>query len=70
MKHELLSMAVLAAMAVLLTGCNQPPPDETVFDEQLDALERARNVEKELNDRAAGIGDQLDDAGDEEDPPH
>ena len=67
MKHELLGMAMLA---VLLTGCNQPPPDETVFDDQLDTLERARNVEEQLNDRAARIEDRLDDAGDEEDPPH
>ncbi len=57
----------IALAVLLLAACNPQPPDETVFDDQLETLDRAREVEETLNDRAAKIGERLEEGN--EDPP-
>lgn len=58
----------LAAMAMMLTACSSEPPEQTAFDDQLETMERARDVEKVLEDRAAQIGERYEADTEEEDP--
>lgn len=45
-------MTCLVAVAAILVGCNQPPPEKTVFDPQVRALKKARQVEGQLQQAA------------------
>lgn len=36
----------------LLLGCGDKPPEKTVFDPQVEALKRAREVERKVQDAA------------------
>ncbi len=42
----------LLAVALALAGCNQPPPEKTVFDPQVRALKKAKAVEGQLQQAA------------------
>jgi len=57
------SPATLAA-CLLLTACGDPPPpppvEETVFKEQVEALDRAREVEKKAGERKRELDEQLE----------
>lgn len=71
MNDRMRRMAGYLLLAGLLAGCNPDPPEETVFDEQLEALERAKQVEETLMKRATEIGERLDNEvdGNKKDPP-
>lgn len=58
-------MATLAALA--LAGCGAPQSDEeTVFDDQLETMDRARAVQDTLDQRAAEMSGRLGGDGDDE----
>lgn len=66
-----MNMQLFCALAMLifaLAGCSPEPPEETVFDAQLETLERARQVEGQIQDHADKIDQQLRDSVDS-DPP-
>lgn len=44
-------LSIFALVAVLV-GCNEPPPEKTVFDAQVGALKKARQVEGQLRQAA------------------
>ena len=62
MKHPALPVLLLAVLA--LTACGErrapPPVDETVFKDQVRALDKARAVEDELGKRKRELDRQLD----------
>lgn len=62
-----LRCCVLVAAAMVTMGCDREV-EETVFDDQVQALEKARAVEQQIEDRAGKIADQLRDE-DKSDPP-
>ena len=43
---------ILIALTVTVLGCNQPPPEKTVFDPQLRALKKAKAVEGQVQQGA------------------
>lgn len=58
-------MPLLTCLA--MAGCGEPPPppepppvDQTVFKDQVQALERARSVESELEQRKREIDRQVE----------
>ncbi|MBT8144661.1 MAG: hypothetical protein KJO55_08165 [Gammaproteobacteria bacterium] len=57
---------LLIATVLALAACDRPPPEETVFDEKLETMERARAVEGQLQQRADEIDEKLKER---EDPP-
>lgn len=57
---------VFAALAV--TACNAEPPTETVLDDQLETLDRARGVQTTLDEHATELQQRLE--GADEDEPH
>ena len=64
----LASFSIVLAVACAIAGCEPKEVDETVWDDQIKTMDKAREVEDKLMDRA----DQLRrDVGqdDEEDPP-
>ena len=74
MRYCLRSLVGPAMLALMLTACSPAPPEKTVFDDQLEALDRAREVEKKLQDRAERIGNRIVDEREvdeteNEDPP-
>ncbi len=42
----------LLVVAVAVAGCNQPPPEKTVFDPQVRALKKAKALEGQLQQSA------------------
>jgi hypothetical protein len=64
-------ISLLACLA--LAGCGEPPPppapppvDQTVFKDQVQALDRARSVENELEQRKREIDRRVERDGDGE----
>lgn len=45
-------IVLLGAALMLAAGCNNEPPERTVFEEQLKAKEKARAVEGQLRESA------------------
>lgn len=46
-------MLLSVAVAILaLAGCNEPPPEKTVFDPQVRALKKARALEGQVQQAA------------------
>jgi len=45
-----LASCVLAA--IIVAGCSEPPPEKTVFDTQVRALKKAREVQGQLQQAA------------------
>ncbi len=50
-----------------LGGCDREV-EETVFDDQVETLDRARAVEDQLNERAEALGERLDNIEEDEEP--
>lgn len=42
----------LLVVAIAVAGCNQPPPEKTVFDPQVQALKKAKALEGQLQQSA------------------
>lgn len=49
----------MAAMLAML-GCNQPPPEKTVFDPQVRALKKAKAVEGQVQQSAEQRREQVE----------
>lgn len=47
-----MSKYLLVAMAILLTACDQDPPEKTVWDDQLKTMDKARDAEQQVLDAA------------------
>ena len=43
---------LLLLSVFVLTACEQEPPEETVWDEQLNTMDKARDVEQHVEDAA------------------
>jgi len=63
--HLLLVSGLLFSIA----GCSPEPVEETVWDDQIKTLDKARDVEETLMNRADQLAKDLEDK-DEENPPH
>lgn len=57
----------LVAAVLTLFACSAEPPAETVFDDQLETLDRARDVQITVDEHAAEMRKRIDDA--DEDTP-
>ena len=52
-------LAAAAMVFVMVAGCNErKPPEKTVFDPQLEALKKARQVEQKVLDAAQQRADE------------
>lgn len=55
---------VLAGVLVLIAGCGQrpepPPVEETVLKEQVEAMDKARAVEEEMQKRKRELDQQVE----------
>jgi len=49
---DFMSKYLLVVLALLLTGCEQEPPEKTVWDDQLKTMDKARDVEQQVLDAA------------------
>jgi hypothetical protein len=62
MRHS--SLAALCAACLALVACGEPPPpppvDETVFRDQVRALDKARGVEDQLEERKRELDRQVE----------
>jgi hypothetical protein len=64
------SLAALCTACLALVACGEPPPpkpvDETVFRDQVRALDKARGVEDQLEERKRELDRQMerDEGGD------
>jgi len=62
MRHS--SLAALCAACLALIACGEPPPpppvDQTVFRDQVRALDKARGVEDQLEERKRELDRQLE----------
>ena len=68
MKPLLLSLACTLALAACSKAKQPeppppPPPQKTVFDDQLKALQKAKDVQKTVDDQNKKTDKQLQDAG-------
>ena len=69
MTARFIQLTVIIGSLGLLAACDQAPPQETVIDAQIDALEQAQEVEQVLMDRATDLQRKLESEVDS-DPPN
>ena len=67
--RTLARLLVLTAVISFGTGCEPKEVEETVWDDQVKAMDKARDVEEKLMNRAEQLGREIDKETDEEDPP-
>lgn len=60
--------SIALAVACVIAGCEPKEVDETVWDDQIKTMDKAREVEDKLMDRADQVGRTIG-QDDEEDPP-
>ena len=62
---------ILTALVASVSACAEKKVEETVWDDQVKALEKAREVEQELMQRAGQLSEDLDpNKKDDKDPPN
>lgn len=62
MNHPTLAALLTAGLALAACGERREPPpvEDTVFDEQVRALDKARSVEEQAEQRKRELDEQLD----------
>lgn len=45
-------ICLMAFMVLFIAGCDQDPPEKTVWDEQLKTMDKARDAEQQVLDAA------------------
>ena len=69
---SLLRLMILSVLIASLCACDSEPVEETVWDEQIETLDKAREVEDKLMNRAEQLSRDLgntDEDEDKDDPP-
>ncbi|MDH3646266.1 MAG: hypothetical protein OER80_05795 [Gammaproteobacteria bacterium] len=59
---------VIAGLLISIGACSKEPVEETVWDDQIKALDKARDVEEKLMQRVDDLAEELENK-DEEEPP-
>ena len=62
-------LCALLAIACFAAGCGSGEVEETVWDDQIETMDKAREVEQKLMDRAGRLSDELETDDKQKDPP-